>query len=175
MSIPYTQHLQIIHTTCYSYNRWKVLHVGSRMVLSGRVFTPDRLRDVNFCDVSDGGRGWWYYVGDGAIWPILSRQYLYWVIYLRYVQRGSWWKLIVAAMEADVYHGWIGARCLWAKKSSGKRAGANLTCDTLHSSCILMAWRISMNSQKSYSPTPVVQIYLSSSEYSEYLSKAKIL
>ena len=31
--------------------------MGSRMVLSGRVFTPDRLRDVNFCDVSDGGRG----------------------------------------------------------------------------------------------------------------------
>ena len=48
MSIPYTQHLQIIHTTCYSYNRWKVLHVGSRMVLSGRVYTPDRLRDGQF-------------------------------------------------------------------------------------------------------------------------------
>ena len=27
-------------------------------------------------------------------------------IYLRYVQRGSWWQLLVAAMEADVYHGW---------------------------------------------------------------------
>lgn len=32
--------------------------MGSRMVLStGRVFTPDRLRDVNFCNVSDGGGG----------------------------------------------------------------------------------------------------------------------
>ena len=33
--------------------------MGSRMVLSGRVFTPDRLRDVNFCNVSvvEGGDG----------------------------------------------------------------------------------------------------------------------
>ena len=123
MSITYTQNLQISHTTCYSYIRWKVLHVGSRMVLSGRVFTPDRLRDVNFCDVSDGGRGWWYYVGDGAIWPILSRQYLYGVIYLRYVQRGRWWQLLVAAMEADVDHGWLGEDVCEQKNSSGKRAG----------------------------------------------------
>ena len=133
MSIPYTQHLQISHTTCYSYIRWKVLHVGSRMVLSGRVFTPDRLRDVNFCDVSDGGRGWWYYVGDGAIWPILSRQYLYWVIYLRYVQRGSWWQLLVAAMEADVYHGWIEASVCEKKNRAGKGPGRmKFACNSLH-------------------------------------------
>ena len=35
-------------------------------------------------------------------------------------------------MEADVDHGWLGEDVCEQKNSSGKRAGANLTCNTLH-------------------------------------------